>query len=127
MIRLKTETRISYRCSPSERRAKTTDPGHAPCRQTRQQRRLLGNRPTVPGFFDFDPTWELVPSSKPPPPPNWKEGKGPKTPSTHRGLRVDREHTRVILEAGTLRQGQGAETKNLTKIIKNKTKRLRFT
>ena len=64
MIRLKPETRISYRCSPSERRAKTTDPGHAPCRQTRQQRRLLGNRPTLPGFFDFDPTWELFPSSK---------------------------------------------------------------
>ena len=64
MIRLKPETRISYRCSPSERRAKTTDPGHAPCRRTRQQRRLLGNRPTVPGFFDFDPTWELLPSSK---------------------------------------------------------------
>ena len=81
MIRLKPETRISYRCSPSERRAKTTDPGHAPCRQTRQQRRLLGNRPTVPGFFDFDPTWELFPSSKPPPRPTEGKERGLRPPA----------------------------------------------
>ena len=29
MVWLKAETRPSYHCSPSERRAKTTDPGHA--------------------------------------------------------------------------------------------------
>ena len=56
--------------------------------------------------------WKVAPSQLDPASVNWREEGGLRPLSTRRGLREDREHTRVILEAGTLRQGQGAETKN---------------
>ena len=90
--------------------------------KTRPQRRLLGTQPKNSGFGLSPIQGKLFPRFETTPPPNWKGRRGLRPLSTRWGLRVDREHTRVILEAGTLRQGQGAETKNLTKILKTKQK-----
>ena len=54
-------------------------PGTRQAGETRQQRRLLGNRPTKPGL-GFGPTQGTLPTFRNHPPAQLEGKKGPKTP-----------------------------------------------